>query len=474
MMRKSSKLLCATVLSSLVLAFAALGAENDMRAEIDTGANTFRRLPADVVDLLRTLPVQDGGRVKPLDTVARFKLLRIHGKRSMRLGDGRKAEKVSATEWMIQSLLYPERVVDVPLFVVDNADVVVAIGAQAHEKKRSRFSYTEIHAARQKLFELSQEYGVIEAQTRTAYQNGIVNLAQNVSEFEYLMHTLDFAREHFSISAEALPGVVEVDTEMRVPDFLRALPRVRASLFAQSTQGGGHEDNQAIQAITEIVTRLSYFVGAGSSLHTIPPQDSQNLEWLSPGQLIDQSMRVAEMPPRAFAHLTALSALVEAGDDAAALRTAAQELCRAVRLEAQARGELKHLNLEVHLYKGNYFFWSLFWFLMAFIVVACSWLKTPNPEASSAARLTGLWVKLAPLTIAMVYLIMGIVLRCVIRGRPPVTNLYETVLFITAVAVLVAMIIEWLVRDHIAIALAPVLGALGMFLANKYEIKEAV
>ena len=79
-----------------------------------------------------------------------------------------------------------------------------------------------------------------------------------------------------------------------------------------------------------------------------------------------------------------------AGDDTAALKTAAQELCRTVRLEAQARGELKHLDLEVSLYKGNYFFWSLFWFLMAFIVVASSWLKTPNPQASSAARLAGL------------------------------------------------------------------------------------
>ncbi len=76
--------------------------------------------------------------------------------------------------------------------------------------------------------------------------------------------------------------------------------------------------------------------------------------------------------------------------------------------------------------------------------------------------------------IGLGYLSIGITLRCIIRARPPVSTLYETFLFITAVAVLSALLIELMNRRRIALGLAAILGMVGMFLANRYEIKEAV
>jgi ABC-type transport system involved in cytochrome c biogenesis permease subunit len=438
-----------------------------------TTSASFERLPPDLVEAFRGIPMQDGGRVKPFDTVARFKLLRIHGKRTLRLGEGRSGEKVSASEWMIQSMLYPERVQDLPLFVVDNDEVVVAIGVEAHAKKRSRFSYNEIVAARAKLYELSQEYRAIEAKLRDPDQSGIVNLAQNISDFEFLMHTLDFARNTFTLSPETLPGVVDVETDVSVADFLNALPKVRVSLFEQNASGN-HEDNPAIQEITEIVTRLTFYAGAGAALYTAPPEDPEQTEWLSPGALIDASMRAEAMSPHAYAHLKALEALVAAGKDETALTAAATTLRTLVRGQARVRGESKHLDLETKLYDGNYFFQSLLWYMIAFLVVAFSWMGKTNKDASRRARLVSLVLKLTPLAIATISLIVGITLRCIIRGRPPVTNLYETVLFITVVAFLIALLVEWIVKDRIALAMAPILGTMGMFLANKYEMKEAV
>jgi ABC-type transport system involved in cytochrome c biogenesis permease subunit len=70
--------------------------------------------------------------------------------------------------------------------------------------------------------------------------------------------------------------------------------------------------------------------------------------------------------------------------------------------------------------------------------------------------------------------VVGITERCVIRGRPPVSTLYETILFITATSALVAMGIEWINRQRIALSVTPILGAMGMFLAMRYEFREAV
>ncbi|MGY8690244.1 MAG: cytochrome c biogenesis protein, partial [Verrucomicrobiales bacterium] len=64
----------------------------------------------------------------------------------------------------------------------------------------------------------------------------------------------------------------------------------------------------------------------------------------------------------------------------------------------------------------------------------------------------------------------GITWRCLLRDRPPVTNLYETILFITAVACLMMLIIETIKRNGLALAIIPFFGAAGLFLAMRYEL----
>jgi ABC-type transport system involved in cytochrome c biogenesis permease subunit len=53
-----------------------------------------------------------------------------------------------------------------------------------------------------------------------------------------------------------------------------------------------------------------------------------------------------------------------------------------------------------------------------------------------------------------------------------VVTLYDTILFITSSIVLVGMLLEWLMRQRIALPMAALLGAAGMFFANKYEMYE--
>jgi len=64
------------------------------------------------------------------------------------------------------------------------------------------------------------------------------------------------------------------------------------------------------------------------------------------------------------------------------------------------------------------------------------------------------------------------VLRCVIRGRPPILNLYDTFLFIAATGVLAALVTEWVTRRRIALSLAPIFGALLVMLARAFELEE--
>src|ERR1044071_9968888 len=71
------------------------------------------------------IPVLVGGRVKPLDTVARNSLLIIHGKQELRLEGGKRLSAMQC----LTGVLFNAPVADqYPVFIVQNADVLGLFG----------------------------------------------------------------------------------------------------------------------------------------------------------------------------------------------------------------------------------------------------------------------------------------------------------------------------------------------------------
>jgi ABC-type transport system involved in cytochrome c biogenesis permease subunit len=64
---------------------------------------------------------------------------------------------------------------------------------------------------------------------------------------------------------------------------------------------------------------------------------------------------------------------------------------------------------------------------------------------------------------------IGITIRSLIMERPPITTLYETIIFITTAAVIGALLVEWLSRRKgLAMTIACIAGAAGMFLSIRF------
>lgn len=114
----------------------------------ELGASRTEPWDGDVLQLAATLPVQDGGRVKPLSTKAGFLLLRMNGKRSVKTPDG---ERLGPTAWLLDSLLFPQQAAGYPVFLIQNDAVLDAIGI-AHEGKgkRDRYAYSDLQPGRRK------------------------------------------------------------------------------------------------------------------------------------------------------------------------------------------------------------------------------------------------------------------------------------------------------------------------------------
>jgi ABC-type transport system involved in cytochrome c biogenesis permease subunit len=421
------------------------------------------RWSPEAVDVFALLPVQDGGRVKPLSTFAGFALLGLNGRREVSTPAG---ERLSPTEWLMDCLFFPEQATHYQCFLVQEGEALDALGLP-HEGKtrRARYSYMDLEPARQRLFELAREYSDVDEKKRNPVQGQVLALAHNVMQFERIASLLGaVVRVPRPEHSPALTKVFGAGSDPRLADVLEKAQELRP-LVGQAADPHGRGGDAEVS--DEVLRSWIDDVVAGSrGIVLLPPSATASAqpEWLTPGDVAEGAFRGEDLSPQ-IAALRDLDAMAMARDDAYTFRTRAEAFRDRVVALAESRGEYRKIPLEVSFYRADYFYNALYAFVAAFLCVALSWLK----PAKWLTR--GAWLGLG---VGTALLVAGITVRCVIRSRPPVSTLYETVLFVAAVAVIAAMIAEYVNRQGIALALATLLGAGGMFLANKYEVQEHV
>lgn len=434
----------------------------------------------ETVHTFENILVQQDGRVKPLYTVARFTLLQFTGKSSVSFEtqDGGN-HRVHYAPWLLDVLFRGEVAKDIPLFIVDDSAAVVRIGVSP-KSKRDRYSYNELVVGRAKLAELGAQYAEKQSQYEKSEKDPqyeleriegmILTLGRNVSSFEYLVGQFGFARQgEMLVNASILPPeLTELAKKLDTVEMLDKMPEMSIEQLMQvmRTPPGDSADERTFSG----ALRLFFFhANSARGLNLFPPQEKDDEVWLSGSDLLLAGLASKEDRPWATEQLAGIRTLVEAQKESEnAFHEALKTFSASQNAIAEERGEGKYSEMEITLYRGKWFTYSLYCFVLAFVVMAFSWL-TP------ASRVGGFLILAASLlaVLGLVLNTYGITLRSIIRQRPPITNLYDTVLFITGTAVLLGLLIEYFTRVGIGTLVAVVSGVMGMFLAMKYEAKEA-
>ena len=95
---------------------------------------------ADMIESLRLLPVQDGGRLKPLDTFAREALQLVYGKQKFKM-EGGQGNARPATEIVMTWVLQPSAWQGTPIFEINYGELKKSLKLP---DDRKYFSFTEI------------------------------------------------------------------------------------------------------------------------------------------------------------------------------------------------------------------------------------------------------------------------------------------------------------------------------------------
>jgi len=76
----------------------------------------YQPWPKEAVSSFSRIPVLSEGRIKPLQTVAYFTLLELHGRTTLKHKIDGKSVTLTASEWLMDALFRPELSKDYPDF----------------------------------------------------------------------------------------------------------------------------------------------------------------------------------------------------------------------------------------------------------------------------------------------------------------------------------------------------------------------
>jgi ABC-type transport system involved in cytochrome c biogenesis permease subunit len=395
--------------------------------------------PKDDVDLVRfgKISVQVGGRVKPLDTVARNSLLIIHTKQTLRLADGR---QLSAIKWLADTLFRSQVADEYPAFVIQNADVLGLFGWQQSEQKY--FSFAELTPFLKQIWEQGAQAEQLEAVERSAYQSAILNLRNALMLYQRLKNSVQPEdTENFAVELEAF--------QREIPD---------AGKVARARETGQNFNQAQLDRVAELMRRyhtsaeLAYILAVppATPLPGSTTSDPANGDWRSIGQMLTQSIGAREIDPVVELY-SSLGDRYRSGD-----RDAFNADLDLLITQAQPIGT-RHARYEFFLNHADPFTHSMFLYVVAFLFACLSWLGWSRPLNRAASYL---------LLLALTVHTFGLFSRMYLQERPPVTNLYSSAIFIGWGAVIVALILERIFRDGIGAACAGAVGFVTLVIAH--------
>jgi ABC-type transport system involved in cytochrome c biogenesis permease subunit len=370
---------------------------------------------------LAQLPVLDGGRVQPLDGVARRSLMLLRATQTFYDDDG---VEHSAMKWLLDVMISPPGrggpADKYKVFRIQNDEVLSLLGLQP----RSRFRY-----ALEEFFPRLEEFY---KQARRAQQAQKADPDKKLDLYDTkLLETAG----HFELYAQ-------------LASFLS--PR---TIPPSETNGHWQAYGQIEQKAKDIAVAKVQAAAAREGVNFKDLTDADMHKWA--GLLAEeQAKALAKLTPPAGEALVKLVRAYEKNqpdefnEAVAAYQEAVQHLAAAQAGRARFEAFFDHVAP---------FYICICFYVFVFLLVIVGWVTYMGPLHRAA-----LWLAL----LAFVVHTAALIGRMYLNGRPPVTNLYSSAVFIGWGAVGLGLILERIYRLGLGTAVAAVAGALTLFIAH--------
>jgi ABC-type transport system involved in cytochrome c biogenesis permease subunit len=365
------------------------------------------------------LPVLEGGRIKPLDSVARQNLLLFHGKQSLRTEAG----KVTAMEWFTDVLLNREAANELPAFRIDHPNIVGMLGHEAGTRKY--FSYRDLQPYLSQIQSQARSVDP-DSKQRNSYEKAITQLFGTLIRYQMLTQTV------YPLSVNSGVGAFY---ESASGSMLEAAQRLQAG-------------ENASRANPLLMRQMGLLEDMSQSPLFLLEVDG---DWLNPGQVFLERVAPAGGTLPGLETLAVLADARQQGDET--------RFSNGVESLLSNTPEVVDANPHTEFYfnQSQPFIVSLTLYVFVLLLVFLGWQFSPGLFLPPAYGI---------LLLALAVHTIGLVLRVIITGYAPVTNLYSSAVFTGWVAVVLSVVFEHFQKRGVGSLAAAVVGFLTLLVAH--------
>ncbi len=393
------------------------------------------------------LPLVFNGRLKPMDSLARNSLLQIDEFQTLDLepwkGPLESHETTNALPWLANVMMNPQVADDWPVFRVDNPDLIAFLklpdrNIEQHEDGE-HYSWNQIAPSLDAFDKENERVEAIESAGRSAYDRDVVKVHERMELYAQLKN--------------AIQPEDSQNWKQELADYESLIPDGVAAVRAQ--QAGKKYNDQVFNAFLGELQRFDYMSQLEPPL-IVPPSDSSN-DWKSVGTVLLEAAKGKSIP----AAVADYAGMADAfrNHDAGGFNSALADLDAS--LVPRFSHALARARAEVFFNQMQPFYNAMVIYVLAGLLAIVSWFNL-----SEALRRSAVWL------IGLAFLIhtTGLIYRIVLQGRPPVTNLYSSAIFIGWGACLLGMILERFYKNGIGAVVSAGMGFVTLIIAQNLAL----
>jgi ABC-type transport system involved in cytochrome c biogenesis permease subunit len=399
------------------------------------------------------LPVLMNGRFQPFDSVARNSLLQIRAKQTVLTEENGKSRTMSAMDWLLEAMMKPEASDDRKVFRIDNNEVTELLKLPDNQKY---YSFNQIRPQMDEIEKQVSRIGPVDPSKRTVFESQLMKLYGAMDLYQRLEVSLkppasdDFAAELDAYQKSIAPGIAAVDAR----------------------DAGKKFDQDAFNNLLGFMGNYNTVASFALPL-TIPPVDPAlpRDDWQNIGTNLMQTARTGEFNPATTFYAEMVTAYRSGQPDDFNRLVVEYRAWLAERFAPQVR----KANEECFFSTMEPFYKAMVIYVLAVVLAFLSWFggggatatrKAPAFNASDWLRRSAFYL----IFLAWLIHTFGLVFRMYLEGRPPVTNLYSSAIFIGWAAVILGMALEKIYRDGIGCVVAGFVGFVTLIIAHNLAL----
>ena len=403
------------------------------------------------------LPVLLNGRIQPFDSIARNALLEIRSTGDLPLEQlpswqfWHHPKKLKSTEWLLEVMFRPEAADARPIFLIHHPDLISELKLDDVGIEKSGlhyYTFNELKPVVAEILNQGEKAADVDDTQRTAYQKQVLKLSNALTVYQQLKNC---------IQPEG-----ETDLAKLVRDYQQALP---AGLAAFRARQAGQTFNQADLESLSIPARMFQQMADTANPLIIPPSNPEKDRnaWQNMGASLLGAIQGREIQPAVsfFARIATAYAQSDAAEFNSAVAGYKNWLAPDFAHEtAKGRSEYYFNQVKAFLH-------AMIIYTFAFVLAGSALLTFGVwPAFSESLRRSSYWLIL----LAFVVHTFGLIYRMALEGRPPVTNLYSSAVFIGWGACVLGLILERIYKIGLGCVVAGLAGCITLLIAHNLAL----